>query len=779
MAARTLRLVLALVGAAAGAAQTTLTLEEASKRNSHTLTPVHENAQAALRGVVTSRPIPLGDYAHVTIRDTQGFGITLEGPDFMFEQVAPGDQLDVRGIIARRGGMPVVRLVQLTTLNHTKPPPPVFRRIAQLQSPEAVGRSVTVEGRVVALGEDGEGEYLLLEDSQPTPYPVYLSRAARGIGSGLGRYHVGDRVRVSGISSQAATETPYDSKFRMLIANTSSVVLVERAWLIAPQMLLGGFLILASLLALVIYRRHRRHTTRRGVRRIHNFCEDLLTAASLEDVHRKLRTSACRALVVSKIDLYRLDRGTQLLRSTLAEPPAEPVPVAADRGTEKSGDAVGLCFRNRTPLHIANTRRSALLPAARGATARGVVLLPMFAREELIGVLEIVHDDRPRHFVLEELTALQHLANQVAMVIKLLEQQDRREQMLRSERLAAAGEIVSGVAGELRGPLECILALAHKLLDGGDPEARAILNESLRASAILSRYSHIVRQGDGQAVPIELNAVLQSAIESCRREFTENELTLEVMFSAEPLWIIGSAAQMEYVFRNLLLLAARSGRSSTDHVLRIESFLSQRRVMIAIRYGALVLDESFPEGSSPDGGGLGFSVCRGILHGVGGDVRILHAGETSCRMEIDLQAAFPGEAPGAKPAGASRTSRTLTAILLEPDPAAQHRLVSYWTSRGHRAVPVNNEAEAQELLRRLRIDVLFCAVRIPGGDWVEFFDRIRGQVPAFVLLTDGIHSDASTLFPDGDGFVLRKPMESGEMDRLLDRIGQHMEMPVG
>ncbi|MCC6392712.1 MAG: GAF domain-containing protein [Bryobacterales bacterium] len=488
---------------------------------------------------------------------------------------------------------------------------------------------------------------------------------------------------------------------------------------------------------------------------------------------RKLRSPVPRALEVTSVELYRFDRQTQSLCGCVAEPAPAPIPLSAPKEDGQSIPSIALCFRNRTPLCIPGSSNPSLLPKP---NTGGVILLPMFTREELVGVLEISHTDRPRHFSMEELVALQHLANQVAMVMKLLELQARKEQMMRSQRLAATGQIISGVAGELKAPLESILILAHKLLDQGD-EARAILNESLRASAILSRYSQVIRQDEGEAAPLELNAILHKVIDSCRKDFSHSEIAVTTSFWGEPLWIVGSARQMEHVLRNLVLLAARAACPSLDHSLHLESSLRQRRVVITIRYGALLCDEYFP--SVPNAGeneSLAFSVCRGILHSLGGDVRILQAAENACRMEIDLPAAF--HVPSSEAAPRVRTvhnSRTLTAIILEPDPTAQRRLVSLWTSRSHRAVPIHTEAEAVELFRRLKIDIIFCAVRLPGSNWVEFFDRVRDQVPAFVLLTDGLDSDASTLFPQGEGFVLRKPMEAGEMDRLLDRLEQRIE----
>ncbi|MBV6430894.1 MAG: hypothetical protein IANPNBLG_01014 [Bryobacteraceae bacterium] len=771
MAIRALSLFLLLLLASLAPGQVSLSLREASARNPSTLLPRHEGSSMILRGTVTLKPILLGDYSQVPIRDSEGGRLMLEAPDFMFEHVAPGDELQVRGVITHRGGLPVLRMVELTTLNHTNPPPPYSRRIHQLQSISELGITAMIDGRVVALGEDSGGEYLLLDDGQPVPYPVYLSRAASRFGIGLGRYHVGDRVRVVGAASQANTQPPFEAKFRMIIPDAAAVVLLDREWLVSPQVVLAAVLSFGSFLVLVLLRGRQRQAARRAIRRIHGLCEELLTISAFEDLVRKLRNPVPRALEVTSVELYRFDRQTQSLCGCVADPAPEPIPLSSPREDGHSLPSIALCFRNRTPLRIPGSSNSLLSRTNAG----GVILLPMFAREELVGVLEIAHTDRPRRFSMEELVALQHLANQVAMVMKLLELQARKEQMMRGQRLAATGQIISGVAAELKEPLEAILILAHKLLDQGG-EARAILNESLRASAILSRYSQIIRQDEGDAAPLELNAILHKVIDSCRKDFSHSEIAVTTSLWGEPLWIVGSARQIEHVLRNLVLLAARAARPSLDHSLRLESTLQQRRALITIRYGALLCDENFPAVSNSENESLGFTVCRGILHSLGGDVRILHAGENACRMEIDLPAAFhlpsTENAAREKPAHASRT---LTAVILEPDLASQRRLVSFWTSRGHRAVPIHTEAEALELFRRLRIDIIFCAVRLPGSNWVDFFDRVRDQVPAFVLLTDGVDSDASTLFPQGEGFLLRKPMEAGEMDRLLERLEQRVE----
>ncbi|MBI3680924.1 MAG: GAF domain-containing protein [Acidobacteria bacterium] len=777
--ARAVRWACWVVLVAATHGQTPLSLEEAGRRKPQDLSPLHEGREVVIHGVVSSKPVLFEEHAHLPVRDESNSAMTLEAPDFMFERLAVGERLEVRGIVGQRGGVPVLRPVQLRTVGHTDPPRPAWRRIEQLQTPAAVGVVAMIEGRVMALGEDTGGEYLLLEGGQPVPYPVYLSRVAQRFGTGLGRFRVGDRVKAIGLASQASYDPPHTGKFRMVVPDAASLDLIERNWFVTPQTLMLGVISL-MVLALWVYRRNLRSSMkRRTVRRVHGFCEELLTATTPEEVLRKLRTLGPRALQVSSLELYRFDRPAQALRPLIGSRQSEDIPASLD-GTDRSiVNPVAVCFRNRTPLNITDTRRSPLVgDKQREKAPRSMVLLPMVAREEMVGVLEIAQQDFPRMLGHEELAAMQHLANQVAMVLKLLEQQARRDQIMRSEKLAATGQILSGVAGELKAPLESILSQAHRLLENGDGEARAILNESLKAASILTQLSRVMDREEGEVTPVEMNGLLQRLLEPLEKDWKQQELRLELQWSRQPLWVLGQTGQLEQVLKNLILLAARSARSSLDRSLRIETAVSSKRVMVSVRYGALLCDESFAPGPGTlpyEQEALGFGVCRGILHGLGGDVRIATAGESSCRVEIELPAAFPALPSEPAPRPAAGSSRPLTALLLEPDSASARRLVSYWSSNGHRAVPVHNEAEAFELLRRLRIDVVFSAVRVGTTNWVDLFDRLRDQVPAFVLLTEGLESEVSMLFPQGEGFVLRKPMETGEIERLIERIQQRVD----
>jgi len=146
---------------------------------------------------------------------------------------------------------------------------------------------------------------------------------------------------------------------------------------------------------------------------------------------------------------------------------AEVIELDAPRGPVASG--IAACFQSRAILPIPDMRRG---PFAQKDLARqdegpnmprSMLLVPMFAQGDLIGIMELHDSDRYRYFSQSEQAAMQHLANQVATALRLQEQQSIREQLFRSEKLAAAGQLISDVASELRIPLEAIVKQAGSL----------------------------------------------------------------------------------------------------------------------------------------------------------------------------------------------------------------------------------------------------------------------------------------------------------------------------
>ena len=108
-----------------------------------------------------------------------------------------------------------------------------------------------------------------------------------------------------------------------------------------------------------------------------------------------------------------------------------------------------------------------------------------------------------------------------------------QRQVIRQERLAAIGVLVSGVAHELNNPLQAILGFAELLQLREDlPEAATqelalIQKESTRASAIIRNLSRFGRQMS-EPSPVRLRDVVASVLELRQRKLEELNIDVDV-----------------------------------------------------------------------------------------------------------------------------------------------------------------------------------------------------------------------------------------------------------
>ena len=115
-------------------------------------------------------------------------------------------------------------------------------------------------------------------------------------------------------------------------------------------------------------------------------------------------------------------------------------------------------------------------------------------------------------------------------------------------------------------------------------------------------------------------------------------------------------------------------------------------------------------------------------------------------------------------------ARQLTILVVEPDTKIQRQLVRLLGGRGDRVIPVSSADEGADVAQRLRFDLVISTVRLPGLNWVEFFERVRYRVGGFVLMTDGFDQALGRAFKNGEGFVLTKPIDEGELLRICRTI---------
>jgi CheY-like chemotaxis protein len=229
-----------------------------------------------------------------------------------------------------------------------------------------------------------------------------------------------------------------------------------------------------------------------------------------------------------------------------------------------------------------------------------------------------------------------------------------------------------------------------------------------------------------------------------------------------------------------LVHAEQSVSASPEKTIQVSSRVVARRILIAIDYS----DRSGSNGhenpfdTDDHGDAVGLQVCQAIVQSHGGEIRLIRNLPTGSRFEVELPQYQAAPAMlGESEVIPRQAARMLTVLVVEPDVATQRKLLAVLAGRGHRAVPVPGAEEAIELVHRLRFDVTFCSVRLPGLNWVEFYEKIRRQIGTFVLLAEGYDSDLTRAFKGGEGYLLSKPLEDNEVQRLLATIEERQESP--
>ena len=769
--------------AASAFPQVKLSLEQAGSRTGPDFAPAYEGKEVIVKGQVSANPQWAVDAYYVPIQDEHAYGLLLQGAEQQFAKLTTGEWVEVQGVISKRAGVPVLVPTLIQPLTTQAPPSPKELKVGDIAAFRYLGVLVTTESEVAAIGENGGGQVVSIGEKGKF-VNIFLPKARRLSSLGLGGLNTGDRVRVTGIATQYCPLPPYDGSFQVLVSGPSAVKLVAKNSIVPPLMVLGAFVAIGLLLGIWWLRERRLARQRRILRTLNSLGEEIVAAGSPSEILQKLDAVIPRVSGATGVRLYTYSKRTKTLDQTPGPSDPEPISVAVDAPIGGLAAAACVCFRNRTLLNIPDTRRSPFIgKAARTAgMVRSVLFVPMFAQNELLGVLELDHTGNMRYFTREEQAATQHLANQVATSLKLQEQQSMREQLFRSEKLAATGQLISGVANELRAPLESIRKLSRALIarnsDGPqERDLRVLSAECQRASDIVARLISFGQASSTQAKLVEVNGVLAGLIQFRQREWETLGLTLENRLARDPLHVLGAQGQIEEVFLNLLVHAEQSVAEAPEKIITVSSSTLANRVLIEIGYSTPPSDSLDPDpfDAGAHVGAMGLEVCRGFLQSHGGEIRYLRLNAARCQFQVELPVARDRNRAAPLRGSVRKSQRQMTILLVEPDAAVQRQLVDLLGSRGHRVVPIGSAEEGAEMAHRLRFDLVFCSVRLPGLNWVEFFERIRPLAGAFVLTTDGFDSNLSHAFHPGEGYVLPKPIQESEVERLLEAVDARME----
>ncbi len=230
--------------------------------------------------------------------------------------------------------------------------------------------------------------------------------------------------------------------------------------------------------------------------------------------------------------------------------------------------------------------------------------------------------------------ALDHRIEQERKMREAL--QSLQRQVVRQERLAAVGVLVSGVAHELNNPLQAILGTAEllerhsNLSDEELEEIGFIKTQSGRAREIIRNLSRFSSQQGGPPTPVDLRDVVAEVVQLRKRGLESASIALELdLPETRPVQV--NFTEIEQVTLNFVINAQQAIEASgrTRGRIRIRVFDTGRRVRLEVADdGPGVVAEDEPKLFQPffttkpvgQGTGLGLSVSYGIIESYSGTI---------------------------------------------------------------------------------------------------------------------------------------------------------------
>jgi len=412
------------------------------------------------------------------------------------------------------------------------------------------------------------------------------------------------------------------------------------------------------------------------------------------------------------------------------------------------------------------------------------------------------------------------LLGRVEIYRDLTAQRVFQSKLLQTEKLAALGQMLTGVAHELSNPLTTVLGYAQRLLTrkdlaGQSEEARQIFQEAERASRILRQLLSHARETPPERRSLSLNQVVLRTMELQRFGLAAGKIHVELDLDPVLPLVRGDAGQLQQVLMNLLGNAQQAleqqGRGGT---IRVRTRHESGSVTITVEDTgpgipqailARVFDPFFTTKPAGVGTGLGLSIVLSIAREHGGQVRVASPPGKGASFTIELPAlalrALPsvdldprghslrrsdrGERQASTLAVAApalghseRSGQGKRILVVEDEPTVARLIADVLEEEGFTVRVLLDGREALEQATSESFDLVICDMKMPGLDGQHFYRSLKrggnSLANSFLFVTgDTIGPQTRAFLSQNHLVYLSKPFRMEELTEQVWRALEH------
>ncbi len=402
-----------------------------------------------------------------------------------------------------------------------------------------------------------------------------------------------------------------------------------------------------------------------------------------------------------------------------------------------------------------------LLPALVGQATESTELLAAARRGEQAAAL-VARSDRLQRTLRLNAAGIAGAGPErsvVVLVEDVTDQQAMESQLIQSEKLAAVGQLVSGVAHELNNPLTSIAGLAEFLLEQQElgPKDRdhlqVIHEQAERAGRIVRNLLTFARKGPGERARVNLNDVVQRTLLLMSYDLKLKDIRTEKNLGSGMPDVVGDRHALQQVVLNLVTNAAHAlagNEAGRPRTIRINTWFDQRVRLRVADTGPGIPEEVLPHLFTPffttkepgHGTGLGLSITYSIVEAHGGQITVERPPEGGAAFLVELPPAG-ADVPQSHSAEVEATPLPPTArrtiLLVDDDPAVRRMIKALFGREGHTVEVARNPGQALDLARARTYDLILAdgQASARGRRFVEELVEARPDLRDRILVATG------------------------------------------
>ncbi len=383
----------------------------------------------------------------------------------------------------------------------------------------------------------------------------------------------------------------------------------------------------------------------------------------------------------------------------------------------------------------------------------------------------------------------------VHVVRDVTEERALQRQLAQSERLAAIGQMLSGVAHELNNPLTTIIGFSELLQDANVPPAvradlQRIYRQAKHSSRIVQDLLTFARQSRLQMADVDVNALLAQTLEFIEPRLASRQVEVQLDLDPSLPHTQADAGQLQQVFQNLFDNALQAvGQAHGGGTLSLQTQATPTDIRITVADDGpgiprdllqRIFDPFFTTKDVGEGTGLGLSICYGIVREHGGRIWAQSELGHGAAFSVELPIRHAVSDPEPAPAEAVRAARAGRILVIEDDEAIVALCQRVLEPAGHRVVAARDgeqglQALAEALARGEGPDLVLADLKMPRLDGRSLFERVQRDYPQlssrFLFITgDAGQADGASFLQESGLPWLRKPFGVRDLEDAVAKM---------